>query len=80
VTYDTSSKDCQSDGPAPVAYYGLATLAAGAGMTTVGWIMFAHNRTHFQLSDDPEPLGASARISVLPMPHGGFGLGAVVAF
>jgi hypothetical protein len=62
------------------AYYGLATLAAGAGMTTVGSIMFAHNRVHFQHSEDPGPLETSARISVLPMPQGGLGLGATVAF
>jgi len=71
---------CTSNGPEPVAYYGLATLAAGAGMTTVGWIMFAHNRVHFQHSEDPGPLETSARISVLPMPQGGLGLGATVAF
>jgi hypothetical protein len=79
-TYDTSQDDCHDDGPAPIAYYGLATLAVGAGMTTAGWIVFAHNRVHFQLSDDPGPLGTSARVSVLPMPHGGLGLGALVAF
>jgi hypothetical protein len=88
-TEATSQSNC-SDSPPPVVYYGLATLAVGAGMTTAGWIVFAHNRTHFQLSDDPRsaksgsdvggPLGTSARVSVLPMPHGGLGLGAVVAF
>ena len=78
-TEDTSQSHC-SDSPPPVVYYGLATLAVGAGMTTAGWLVFAHNRAHFQLSDDPGPLGPSARVSVLPMPHGGLGLGAVVAF
>jgi hypothetical protein len=80
-TQATSQNDCShGDGPAAIAYYGLATLAVGAGMTTAGWLVFAHNRAHFQLSDEPGPLGTSARISVLPMPHGGLGLGALVAF
>lgn len=78
-TEATSQSQC-SDRPPPIAYYGLATLAVGAGMTTVGWLVFAHNSAHFQLSDDPGPLGTSARVSVLPMPHGGLGLGAVVGF
>jgi hypothetical protein len=75
----TTQTHCD-DGPAPIAYYGLATLAVGAGMTTVGWIVFAHNRVHFQLSDDPGPLATSARVSVQPMPQGGIGLGATLAF
>ena len=80
-SYDDGAQNgCHNAGPKPIAYYGLATLAAGAGMTTVGWLMFAHNRAHFQLSDGRGPHGASARVTVLPLPQGGLGLGAVVAF
>jgi hypothetical protein len=90
ATCSESSADRDCNDPTAIGYYGLATLAVGAGMTTVGWVVFAHNRRHFQRSDDPrsaksgsaegEPLGTSARVSVLPMPHGGLGLGAILAF
>ncbi len=48
-SYDDGSQNgCHNAGPEPIAYYGFGTLAAGAGMTTVGWLMFAHSRAHFR--------------------------------
>jgi hypothetical protein len=76
---DNSVSPCRN-GPEPIGYYGLATLAVGAGMTTAGWIVFAHNRAHFELSQELGPLSPSARVGVIPLPHGGLGLGATVAF
>ncbi len=64
----------------PLVYYGAAMFLAGAGMTTAGWILYAHNRAHFELSA-PGPLQpASARIGLIPLLHGGLGLGATVGF
>lgn len=64
----------------PIFYYGGATFLAGAGMTTAGWILYAHNRAHFELSA-PGPLQpASARLGLVPMARGGLGFGATVAF
>lgn len=66
------------DRPA-IVYVGLGMFAVGAGMTAIGWPLYIHNRAHFQASDGPAALPA-ARLGVLPMPHGGLGLGATFAF
>ena len=64
----------------PIFYYGAATFVAGAGMTTAGWIIYAHNRAHFELSELRPLQPASARLGLIPMPRGGLGFGATVAF
>ena len=78
---------CAADGPAihpcstpPIVYYGLATFFAGAGMTTAGWIVYAHNRAHFELNEPGSAPPTSARLGLIPMPRGGLGFGATVTF
>ncbi len=66
------------DGKPTAFYVGLGVLAVGAGMTAVGWPLYLHNRAHFQASDRPP--APSARLGVVPLPHGGLGLGATFAF
>jgi hypothetical protein len=67
----------------PAIYYGLGTLAVGGGIATSGWLVYAQNRAHFV---HRSPLAAAtaqsvaARVGLMPLPRGGFGLGAAVAF
>lgn len=66
------------DGKPTAFYVGLGVLAAGAGMTAAGWPLYLHNRAHFDESDSaPRP---SAHLAVVPLPHGGLGLGTSFAF
>lgn len=66
----------------PVGFYiGLGTLAVGAGMTAVGWPLYLRNRAHFEFRDQPPPPAQPmSRWGLVPMPHGGLGLGATFAF
>jgi hypothetical protein len=68
----------------PGLYYGLETLAVGAGIGTLGWIMFAQNRPRV-VYRPLAPAAATApsmtaRVGLVPLSRGGFGLGATVAF
>jgi len=59
-------------------YIGLSGLAVGAAMTAIGWPLYLHNRAYFRVSDSPAKI--APRVGVVPMPRGGVGLGASLAF
>ncbi|MEO8902943.1 MAG: hypothetical protein ABI488_12860, partial [Polyangiaceae bacterium] len=63
-----------------ISYYGAATFLAGVGMTTAGWVLYVANRPRFQLNELGPLQPASARLGLIPMPRGGLGFGATVAF
>jgi hypothetical protein len=61
-------------------YYGLVTLAVGAGAAAGGFVLFGTNQTGFHFSDEQPPNPITARVGPVPMPHGGVGLGATLSF
>ena len=61
-------------------YYGLGTLAVGAGMTAGGFVLFATNQTGFQFTSEPLLVPVTARVGPIPLPRGGLGLGATLSF
>jgi len=86
LSYDCVSEDAADNGAGgncktpPSVYYGLTTLAVGAGMTTVGFVLYGGNHTGFHFESEPVPLRYTARFGPVPLPRGGLGLGATLAF
>ncbi len=59
-------------------YVSLSMLGLGVAMTAVGWPLYQYNRAHFAAGSAaavPQP-----QVGVMPMPHGGLGLGAKFDF
>jgi hypothetical protein len=74
IQADENAAPCPSS---PLLYYGLATVGAGAALAVPGFLMFGTNLTRFHYDGAP-PI--SARVGPVPLPHGGFGLGATLSF
>jgi hypothetical protein len=81
-----SDNSCDTGQARDVAATGLLTLAAGAVMAPIGWVMYAKNRD-LHIESRLSPAGsnasahaASASFGVVPLPRGGFGFGAAAQF
>ncbi len=61
-------------------YYGLGTMAVGAGVSATGFVLFGTNGSGFHFSSEPVLLPMSARVGPVPLPGGGLGLGATLSF
>jgi hypothetical protein len=80
-TYDdatgVSSGSCST--PSSV-YYGLAAMGVGAGVASLGFVLFGTNHTGFHYTPAPVPTPFSARLGPVPLAHGGVGLGLTGSF
>jgi len=81
-----SGASCDTGQARLVATAGLLTLAAGAVMTPIGWVMYAKNHElHIEsrvgsAGSEASANVASASFGVVPLPRGGFGFGAAAHF
>jgi len=81
-----SGNSCDTGQARAVAAAGLLTLAAGAVMTPVGWVMYAKNHDlHIESRLSPAVSKVpgnvtSASFGLAPLPRGGFGFGAAAYF
>jgi hypothetical protein len=83
------SEDCTSDASdgerdncstPSVVYYGLGTLAVGAGMSAAGFVLFGTNQTGFRFNSEPVLVPITASVGPVPLRHGGLCLGATLSF
>jgi hypothetical protein len=80
-TYDDSSGvSSGSCGTPSSVYYGLAAMGVGAGVASLGFVLFGTNQTGFHYLPAPVPLPFSARVGPVPLAHGGLGLGVTGSF
>ena len=81
-----SGASCDTGQGRAVATAGVLTLAAGAVIAPIGWVMYAKNhdlQIESRLSSagsNPSPHVARASFGVVPLPRGGFGFGAAAHF